>query len=414
MRSLLGLLKSGTIRDTLISFVGLGTTAVLGFVFTVIMARTLGPAGFGVFSAVTALATIIYSLGDVGIPPALINFLPKLPGKEKPLLSTAFSIQLLVCCVAVVVFLILTVFHSTIIPGSLPIYLLLALALSINYILVGFAQGIFTAKRRFWRYSMSQVIDAVIKITLVLVLLVTSRLSISSALAANVISSLIALFITFGKQMLSIKLEIQSGIFDQIFAFAKWIAVSRVFSVFLGRIDILLLNLISSGFTAGIYAAANRITLLFALMISSLNVVVNPRFSSFKTNEETLSYIKKLFFLILGVAILMMVCVIFAGPIINLVFGAKYSNAISVFRWLTLAMLPFLFSLITTPALIYRYNEPDFYAKITAMQITAIVALDLILIPTFGYFAPVIATAASNLMVMFLSFYELYRLLRVK
>ena len=55
MKRLVGLLKTSTIQDTLVSFVGLGATAIFGFLFSIIMARVLGAAQYGVFSAVTAL-----------------------------------------------------------------------------------------------------------------------------------------------------------------------------------------------------------------------------------------------------------------------------------------------------------------------------------------------------------------------
>ena len=53
------LLLSQTIKDTAISFIGLGVTAVIGFIYTVILARILGPEQFGVFSAVIALVAIV-------------------------------------------------------------------------------------------------------------------------------------------------------------------------------------------------------------------------------------------------------------------------------------------------------------------------------------------------------------------
>ena len=75
-----------TTRDTLISFTGLGTIAVVGMLFTVIMARALEPALFGVFSALNALVGLLSSMGDLGISSALVNFIPisdKVIGQEE-------------------------------------------------------------------------------------------------------------------------------------------------------------------------------------------------------------------------------------------------------------------------------------------------------------------------------------------
>jgi len=307
-----------------------------------------------------------------------------------------------------------SIFHQTIIPGSLPRHLLLAGVITVNYLLIGYVQGIFTAKKRFWSYSTSQIIDSGIKIIIVFALLYYSRLDIGTAIAANIISTLFALAVTFGREFVKIKPVFDLKIFTLLFGFAKWIAISRLFSVLISRIDIVMLNLMASSYSAGIYSAASRITLLFALLMGSLNSVINPRFSGFDTPQKAYDYIKKLFYFICCIALLMLTTIIFAGPIVNIVFGDSYAEAIPVFQYLTLAMIPFLFSLITTPAIIYTFNRPDFYAKITAIQVSLLVLIEIILIPKMGYFAPVIATGITNLLVMIVSLIKLNQLLGIE
>ena len=413
MQFILALLKTRTLRDTLISFTGLGVTALIGFIYTVILARHLGPSTYGVYSAITALSAIVYSLGDLGISSSLINFLPKLPEKYQIIINTSFISQIIICTLAAILFIVFSIFHQSIIPGSLPGHLLLAGVITVNYLLIGYIQGIFTAKKRFWSYSISQIIDSGIKIIIVFLLLYYSRLDIGTAIMANIISTLLALAITFGREFVKIKPVFDLKIFTLLFGFAKWIAFSRLFSVLISRIDIVLLNLMVSSYSAGIYSAASRITLLFALLLGSLNAVVNPRFSGFDTPQKALVYIKKLFFFVCGIALLMLITIILAGPIIKLVFGNSYAEAIPVFQYLTLAMIPFLFSLITTPAIIYTFNRPDFYAKVTALQVILLVIIELIFIPKIGYFAPVIATGITNLLVMIISSLKLIQLLGI-
>jgi len=405
------ILRSATVKDTFISFVGLGFTAAIGFVFTIILARTLGPAQFGIFSAVTALYSIVYSLGDLGIASALINFIPKLKEKRSALINTSFSFEILVCVVIAVLFLGFSLLNKFIIPGSLSGQVVVAGILAVNYLLISFVQGIFTAERRFVSYSFTQIFDSGIKILIILFLLSVSHLTVETALLANVISTIFALIFTFGKEFLKIKFNFDKGIFQKLFHFAKWIAVTRVFSVFISRIDVILLNLLAGSFQAGIYAAANRITLFFSLLVSSLGSVVNPRFSGFDNHEKVITYIKKLLGLISLISALMLFSVLLAKPIINIVFGDKYVTAIPVFQALTVAMIPFIFSLITTPALIYTFNQPRFIARMTAFQVITIVILELVLIPSLGSFAPPIALGITNTTVLLITGFKLCRLL---
>lgn len=402
---------SQTIKDTLISFIGLGFAAVVGFVFTIILARTLGPEQFGVFSAVVALVAIVYSLGDLGIASALINFIPKLKDLRPILIGTSFWFEIIIGIFILVLFSVFGIFHQQIIPGSLLSQLLIAGILAVNYLFINYVQGIFTAERRFLGYSFIQIIDAGVKIVIVLFLLSLSRLSIETALLANVVSTIIALLITFGKDFLGIKPSYNKEILEKLFHFAKWIAVTRFFSVFISRIDIILLNLLSSSFQAGIFAAANRITLLFSLLVSSLGAVINPRFSGFDSKDKVISYIKKLLGLIVLVTGLMLISALLAKPIINIVFGDKFVAAIPVFQALTVAMIPFIFSMATTSALIYTYNQTKFIAQLTAFQVILMVIIELILIPSLGSFAPPIALGITNTLALLITGTKLFRLL---
>ena len=288
---------------------------------------------------------------------------------------------------------------------------LLAGILTFNYLLIGYSQGVFTAQRRFWAFSMSQVVDATVKIILVLILFFLAKISINLALLANIISTAFTLLIIFLRRQVPLNWQFDQGMFHQMYHFAKWTSLSRFFSVFYSKIDILLLNLLASSHEAGIFSAASRVSLLFSLFVSSLSSVLNPRFSSFNTRDKIISYLEKLVFLIAGIAVMMLLAVILAKPIILLTFGLEYQNAIPVFQALTLAMIPFLFTLITTPALVYTYNRPDFYAKTTALQVLSIVILDLTLIPTQKVYAPVIALAVTNIVTLLISSLKLRQLI---
>lgn len=408
--NLKSLLKSQTIRDSLISFVGLGVTAVIGFVYTAILARHLGPATFGVYSSVAALATIFYTVGDLGISSAIINFLPKHPSDKKRIIGTGLLSQTIIAAFVFLLFYGFSLIHKILIPNSLPEYLVLAGILTVNYLLIGFAQSVFTAEKRYWTFTVSQVIDAGLKIILVLFFWKISKLNISFAIFANILSTLAALLVTFSKE-LTIK-SFNSQIFSKLFHYSKWIGLSRFFSVWVSRVDVIILNLLVSGYVAGIFSAASRVTLLFALVISSLNSVVNSRYSQFDTNAKVIKYSQKLLLFIAGIALLMIFSSLFAPLIIEIAFGSKFSAAVPVFRALVVAMIPYLFGLITTPALLYTFHQTKFYAFVTIFQVVTMISLELLLIGRFQVFAPAIALGITNTFALLFSSIRLVQCLK--
>ncbi len=412
MKRILKIVQSQTIKDSFVVFAGLGVTAVLGFVYTVIMARILLPESFGVFSAIISLVAIVYSLGDLGVGPAIISFLPKLKQNKNSLIASTFWFQYLVGFILTFTFWILAKYAELLIPGATIEHFLLVGSLSFNYILIGWSQAIFTAEKKFVIFSLSQTIDAIIKIIIILYLFNVGNLSISSALIANCISTIVSLMITYGKGLLGIGLVFDVQTFTKIFHYSKWIAVSRLFSVFFSKIDVILLNLLSSSYSAGIFAAASRMTLLFAMVVSSLGSVVNPRFSAFETKAEALVYIKKLFFLITGVSVIVLICTTLARQIVLLVFGVNFSDSIFIFQLLSLSMIPFLYSVIFTATILYTFHKTSYYALITFIQFCTVLIIDLLFIPKIGVYAPVLASAFSNLLVFCLSALKLKQLFK--
>jgi len=412
VKRILKIVQSQTIKDSFVVFAGLGVTAVLGFVYTVIMARILLPESFGVFSAIISLVAIVYSLGDLGVGPAIISFLPKLKQNKNSLIASTFWFQYLVGFILTFTFWILAKYAELLIPGATIEHFLLVGSLSFNYILIGWSQAIFTAEKKFVIFSLSQTIDAIIKIIIILYLFNVGNLSISSALIANCISTIVSLMITYGKGLLGIGLVFDVQTFTKIFHYSKWIAVSRLFSVFFSKIDVILLNLLSSSYSAGIFAAASRMTLLFAMVVSSLGSVVNPRFSAFETKAEALVYIKKLFFLITGVSVIVLICTTLARQIVLLVFGVNFSDSIFIFQLLSLSMIPFLYSVIFTATILYTFHKTSYYALITFIQFCTVLIIDLLFIPKIGVYAPVLASAFSNLLVFCLSALKLKQLFK--
>ncbi len=103
--------------------------------------------------------------------------------------------------------------------------------------------------------------------------------------------------------------------------------------------------------------------------------------------------------------------IIFADPLVRVIFGEKYIAAIPVFRAMTLAMIPFLLSVITSQPLIYSFNQPKFFSRVTILQVVTLIILDLILIPRYQAMGPTIALGISNTLVVILSGRKLYQIL---
>lgn len=385
--------------------------ALGGMLFTVIAARSLTPENFGVFSALMALSMLVSSIGELGIPAALVNFIPKMSNNRSVLVSLTFWFQIITGLAFALIVAGLISVRQIVIPGATVGEFVLVSLLVFVGVIEGFTQGLLKAEKKFILASSLWILDSFTKLFLLFALFLNHRVTIESAILVSLISGSIATAIAVSREFRNIRFVFPRSYFKDIYLFARWIALTRIFTVGIGRFDVLFLNSLSSSYEAGIFAAAGRIALVFSIVVSSLGNVVAPRFSSFEHNNQIRLYLKKLFLLILAVSAGMLVCTLFAGPIINFVFGDKYLDAVPVFQLLTIAMIPFLFTIVTINPLIYSYNRPHFIALVTGIQTAIIVTLDLLLIPKLGAFAPPIALAVSNIIVLMMTGWKLRKLL---
>lgn len=392
---------------------GNALVAIAGMIFSVILARTLdGPSEFGVVSSLLAIASILGSLGDIGITSTLINFLPKQPNNRQAIVSLAFWAQIVIGLIIITSMVSLSTFKHIFVPGSSTIHFFILGLLGLVLCIEVFSTAVFRAEKRFFWASAITALDSWVKIFLVILLSLRHSLTVTTVLIASLLAAILAAGLGLSFEFRKLRLIFPKQQVRQILQFTKWIFVMQIFSVFISRLDIILLNALSSSYDAGIFAAAARVSLVFVIIVSSLGGVVSPRFSSFSQKEAIVGYLKKIILLTTGVAGLMLVFAAAAPLIISLVFGSKYAPAIPVFRALTLSMIPFLYTIVTINPLIYTFNKPDFVAKVTVVQVLLLSGINIWLIPLYGAFAPTIALAVTNVFVLFLTSWKLRKLLQ--
>lgn len=76
--------RSGTLRNTLFSSVGIYTEYVLGMLTSIIIARYLGPGDFGAYSMVVWLVAMGVAITNSGTASAAIRFVAEMRGSERP------------------------------------------------------------------------------------------------------------------------------------------------------------------------------------------------------------------------------------------------------------------------------------------------------------------------------------------
>ena len=153
--------------------------ALGGTLFTIVVARSLSPINFGIFSAIFALATLFSSLADLGISSALINFLPKVKGDRSTIISVTFWMQLGIALLLSSLSLGFLPIRQDTLPGAQSLHIIYLSLFIIPLVFESFALAILKAEKRFFFVSLIMTLDSWMKLILTYLLLRFNLLDIS-------------------------------------------------------------------------------------------------------------------------------------------------------------------------------------------------------------------------------------------
>ncbi len=373
-------------RGTVQLLIGRGLFMVSGYVITVILARGLGPAAYGVFGVIMSLLLWIEVVGDLGIQRATIKLIPE-SREPKAVAQTASALLLLV---SIVLFIACwlgapLVAAALDIPDGARLFRIAVLDLPFNGLYLAY-QGILQGHRQFGTLSITLILYSIVKLAGIAALLVIG-LSVEAALIVNVLATVGALIYLFSRDRPRIGLPSRSLV-------TRMIRIAAPLSVFVVTMQFVLSahlwalkRLSNDDNVVGFYAAAFNLARLPTVVPFVLTGVVLASISMALARGDlplARRYIQAASRFIL--VVLLPVCLlgaIDAEPIMALVFSPSYSSG-GPFLALLLASFG-LFALFDT--LLHALIAAGQYYRVTG-TLLALVPVTLLLngflIPAFG------------------------------
>lgn len=169
------------------------------------------------------------------------------------------------------------------------------------------------------------------------------------------------------------------------FALGKWIFLTSMVLYLFPRLDVLILSNYVSYADIGIYAAANSLVMLLALISRSINKVILPKAMKEAINSPE-EYRKFTLEVLLSSVIIVFVSLILffaANQAISLLYGSEYVASVNIFRVL---LVGYLISMLYVPHsfIFYALAEAHLRFYLECTKIILALVLLLILIPPFG------------------------------
>jgi O-antigen/teichoic acid export membrane protein len=389
----------GVFKNTAWLFSGQLFGKLLRVAIVVYAARVLGPASWGAFSYAMSLVAFLTIFTDVGVSGIVTRESAKDPSLSGRYFSTAFFIKLVLLIIGVAA-LILGAPYLTKIAEAKILFPIISLVLIFDS-LRNFGFALSRAKEKMKWEGINEILTNVLITGFGFLFLLNSPTSfaLTTAYAAATGIGFLAISWQLKNYFSDLFKHFNAQLIKPILSMAWPFALASSLGAIMINTDTILLGWLRSAEEVGFYSAAQRpVQLLYilpTLFAASLFPILTRLASQDKEKfkqvlENTLRIT------ILTAAPITIGGIIFANPIINLLFGAAYQNAVPTFQILLLTVLIIFPSAIINNA-IFAHNQQKNFIAFAALGALGNIIFDISLIPVWGIAGCALATVVTQL-----------------
>lgn len=399
----LHLVNSETARNTYTLFIGNVFSAFWGFLFMVVLARSLSISELGIFTAVINLVGIIVSLSDVGISTGAINFVSKFHAvNDTKEVNRYIKAAFLICAVIIMALSLLIIFFSTYVSKTFlastqPEMAIWVAIISIFYFPIQFFPSIFLAQKRFITSTLLDNLFHFSRFLVAILLFALSSLTLNLSFITFGISFSAALvIIIFVLKLNFLKAKPSKDTYIELLKFSRWMGVSRIISSVSGRLDITMLAAIAGATATGFYSIPLRLASFISVLATSFSSVLATRMAAIDNKEEEKAYLLKSTLALIPITGGIILWIITARPFIVTLFGDKFLPSVPVFQALAASMIPYVLNVPAGTAVVYAMKKTVYIGAFSFFQLIAIFILNSILIPIYGPVGPAFVLFVVN------------------
>jgi O-antigen/teichoic acid export membrane protein len=374
----------------------------LGFIASIIIARALGPAAFGVYAVLATVASITGVVVDLGLTTAAVRRVaavwPQDIDRTNEIWQVFVWLRIIVVGVVIGAGLILAGPISSLIldVSGRDQYLRLALLGVVATALSGSVTGMLQATNHFGRLSAVLLVNSGLTAILALGLALAGQLTITTALLVlGIGTSLVSIGLAYWLLPGTWRLKPpDKTLFSRdgrdLAHFGAWLWLGSLFAVLALYLDVLIVNHWVAVGTVGVYALAVNLAIKVEVVNHSLYTVLLPTASSLKSEAEIHSYIRRGLLRSGAISLILLPLIPLARPLITLFYGEAYAPAASLFQGLLLVAI---FNVMVTPLLMlaFTYDRPNLIALSDGVRALVLVVVALALVPQLGTTGAIIA-----------------------
>lgn len=395
--------KTSTIKHFSIISMGTMINGLLGLLFFIFLARSLGPDIYGIFSITIASIALLSDVADLGVDTGIIHFVSKYCQQNQKnalkFIKLGLEIKFLVWMIILILgwFIVPFIAQSFFFKPELIQPLKFALIGVGGALLFSLTIHAIQAYEKFWAWSFVNISLNGFRLLAVILLFFLGTLSLSSTLIVYISLPFLGFFVTLLILPNFLKVKQEKSVIPELFHYSKWVAIVGIFAATSSRLDIFISTRFLPMNQVGIYSAVNQLSIIVPQIVFALATVVAPKMASLDSHEKAIAYFKKLQLLVLVIFIAGILASPLAFIIIPLIYGSNYLTGVIPFIILFIGQLIFLLALPSHQAIFFYFSKPSFFSILAGIQLIIAGVLGWFLILNYGIYGAALTVLINNL-----------------
>jgi len=398
-------------KNTLITFITRVITAIFGIIITIIIARTLGPKGQGIYSLAVLLPTTLLLFTIFGLNVSSIFYIGKKKYSPKEVFGQNIIFSFFLSILTILIGLIIVFFFGEkLFPGVEKIYLFLAIFLIPFNIFFDFVISVLLGMQKIKKYNLLYLFQSFLFLFLVVILISGLKFGITVIILAQIFSfAFIGIFLFFitKKEVGGLLLKFNKNYFKDAFSYGVKNYLGEIFGFLHYRVDLFLINFFINPIAVGFYYVAVKLAESIIFISQSAATVLFPKVSSEndskKLKEFTPLVCRNVLFISFFVALVLF---IFSQGIIKLFYSEEFLNSVRPFQILLMATI-FIAGWKILGTDISARGKPMLKTYTSGSSVILNIILNIFWIPKYGIVGAAWASLISYF-VMFISMLFIY------
>ena len=276
-------------KDTTITFITRVLRLILGLAGSVIIARSLGPEGKGVYALAVLLPSLIVTFTNLGIGQAGIYYIGRGEYSPREIFGNNVMLSVVLGVLSIIIGLtIVFFFRDPVFSDISRHYLLLTLLLIPLNLFFSYTNMILLGLQRIKEYNAVSIVQTVSFLGFITIALWGLRLGIEGAILAGIVANfLVDLFLFFWVKNIThgISLRLNRSYIKNSSLYGIKVQLGNILAFLYVRLDMFLIGALMSPLAVGYYSIAVGIAEKLWLIPQSASTILFPKLASEK--DET-------------------------------------------------------------------------------------------------------------------------------